>query len=118
MKTGNDSLDDLSTIEHGEHTREEWAGLIRAMDSGDTVIVSATVADYFLGVLPPARYLGPSAFAFCEGDDRFTLFARVRDQWLMRTLTYGERSTAVLQDRLREMRDAYERHLHAAPAAV
>jgi hypothetical protein len=79
------------------------------------VIVSGRVGWYFLEVLPPRWMPTGSVFAFCEGDDRYTVFVGVGENWLMRTLPYGERAPEVLHSRAREMRAAYERHRTAAP---
>ncbi len=113
-----ETLRDLTAIDADEHTPEEWTTLIAAMGSGETVIVSGSVGWYFLEVLPPRWMPSGGAFAFCEGDDRYTVFVAVGINWLMRTLPYGERASAVLDGRAREMRAAYELHRNAARAAV
>ena len=109
-------IQDLTAIDADEHTSDEWQTLIRAMNSGDTVLVSGSVGWYFLEVLPPRWMPGGSVFAFCEGDDRYTVFLGVGSNWLMRTLPYGERAPDVLGSRAREMRAMYERQGAAAPA--
>ena len=111
-----EQIQDLSAIEADEHTSDEWQTLIRAKDSGETVIVSGSVGWYFLEVLPPQWMPGAGVFAFCEGDDRYTVFVSVGSNWLMRTLPYGERAPDVLGSRAREMRAAYELHRKTTPA--
>lgn len=108
-----DILDDLNAVQE-DARGEEWETLIRAKRSGKTVLVSQSVACYFRDVLPPAWMpSGGAAFAFCEGDDQYTVFVEYRGQWLMRTIPYGERAPAVLDERAREMVGAYARHLSA-----
>ena len=108
-----EQLQDLTAIDADEHTTEDWQTLMAAMASGETAIVSGSVGWYFLEVLPPRWMPGRGAFAFCEGDDRYTVFVGVGSNWLMRTLPYGERAPDVLDARAREMRAAYERHRDA-----
>lgn len=111
-----EQIQDLSAIDADEHTSDEWQTLIRAIDSGETAIVSDSVGWYFLGVLPPRWMPGAGVFAFCEGDDRYTVFVSVGTNWLMRTLPYGERAPDVLGSRAREIRGAYELHRTTTPA--
>ena len=113
----NQEIEDLSAIDAEEHAPDEWERLIRAMRSGDTAIVSESVGSYFLGVLPPRWFPGNGSFAFCEGDDRYTLFVAADGRWLMRTVEYGERSASVLRDRVHEMRAAFDQHRGAQGSA-
>ena len=111
-----EQLKDLAAIDAEEHTTEEWTTLIEAMNSGEIVIVSDSVGWYFLEALPPRWMPSAAIFAFCEGDDRYTVFVGVGSIWLMRTLPYGERAPDVLDARAREMRASYDRHRAAAQA--
>lgn len=111
-----DVLDDLSATQDGA-SGEEWKMLMAAMRSGKTVIVSDSVAWYFLEVLPPRWMPSGGAFAFCEGDDQYTVFVQMGEKWLMRTLPYGERAPAVLDERAREMLAACARHERQIQAA-
>jgi hypothetical protein len=76
---------DLSAIEFGAHSPDEWQAVITAMDSGEPVLVSDSVADYFLNVLPP-RSIFAAGFTFGEGAETPTVFLRTGrrgDPWLM-----------------------------------
>lgn len=108
-------LEDVTSVEE-DSPREQWAIMIAAMRSGRTAMVSESVAWYFLEVLPPRWMPGTGAFAFCEGDDQYTVFVAVNGQWLMRTLEYGERAPADLDSRTREMIAEYARHCARIPA--
>ncbi|HEU4451431.1 MAG TPA: hypothetical protein VFR81_00185 [Longimicrobium sp.] len=91
---------DLRAIEYGGHTAAEWKAVIDAMDSGDPVLVSDSIADYFLNVLPP-RAIFAAGFTFAEGEDSPTVFLRTGrrgDPWL------AQRGSAPdLRDRLRRL---------------
>lgn len=91
---------DLRAIEYGGHTAAEWKAVIDAMDSGDPVLVSDSIADYFLNVLPP-RAIFAAGFTFAEGDDTPTVFLRTGrrgDPWLVQ-----RGSAPDLRDRLRRL---------------
>jgi hypothetical protein len=91
---------DLSAVEYGDHTGTGWQAVIDAMDSGDPLLVSDSVADYFLTVLPPRAIFG-AGFIFAEGDDVPTVFLRTGrrgEPWLV------QRGAAPdLRDRLRRL---------------
>lgn len=91
---------DLRGIEYGDHSATGWQAVIDALDSGDPVLVSDSIADYFLNVLPP-RAIFAAGFSFAEGDDIPTVFLRTGrrgDPWLV------QRGAAPdLRDRLRRL---------------
>lgn len=109
-------LEDLSSITTGKNPPGEWDRMYRAMRSGRTIIVSESVGDHFLNVLPPRWIPDGGAFAYCEGDDSYTVFVRIGEKWLARTLEYGERAPATLWRRASEMSAAYGQHPEAVAA--
>ena len=54
-------------------SREAWAALIVALDSGHVVRIHQSVYQYFLEVLPPLKMFS-GGFVFCEGCDSPTYF--------------------------------------------
>lgn len=74
-QTTETSTTDLRTIEYGDHTDAEWTSLIDAFATETPVLVSDSVADYFLNVLPP-RSMFAAGFTFAEGDETPTVFLR------------------------------------------
>lgn len=98
--TAETEIVDLRAIEYGGHTAAEWKAVIDAMDGGDPVLVSESIADYFLNVLPP-RAIFAAGFVFAEGDDTPTVFLRTGrrgDPWLVQ-----RGSSPDLRDRLRRL---------------
>lgn len=98
--TADTGIIDLRAVEYGGHTAAEWKAVIDAMASGDPVLVSDSIADYFLNVLPP-RAIFAAGFIFAEGADTPTVFLRTGrrgDPWL------AQRGSAPdLRDRLRRL---------------
>ncbi|HEU4456798.1 MAG TPA: hypothetical protein VFR81_27265 [Longimicrobium sp.] len=91
---------DLRAIEYGGHTPAEWKAVIDAMDSGDPVLVSDSIADYVLNVLPP-RAIFSAGFSFAEAATPPTVFLRTGrrgDPWLVQ-----RGSAPNLRDRLRRL---------------
>lgn len=91
---------DLSATEYGGHTAAEWKAVIDAMKRGDPVLVSDSIADYFLNVLPP-RDIFTGGFTFAEGDETPTVFLRTGRRghpWLVQ-----RGSAPDLRDRLRRL---------------
>lgn len=68
----------LSNIQYAGPSTGEWDRLVAAMDSGDPVLVSPSVSDYFRGVLPPWSIFA-GGFAFKEGDELPKVFVYVWD---------------------------------------
>lgn len=98
--TADTEIVDLRAVEYDGHTAAEWKAVIDAMDSGDPVLVSHSIADYFLNVLPP-RSIFAAGFTFAEGDDTPTAFLRTGrwgDPWLVQ-----RGSAPDLRERLRRL---------------
>jgi hypothetical protein len=68
----------LSMIQYAGHSPGEWDCLVTAMNSGDPVLVSSSVSDYFRDVLPPWRVFA-GGFAFKEGDELPKVFVYLRE---------------------------------------
>lgn len=91
---------DLSDVEYGNRTAAAWQAVIDAMDSGSPLLVSDSVAEYFLAVLPPRAIFG-AGFVFAEGEDVPTVFLRTGrrgEPWLVQ-----RGASPDLRDRLRQM---------------
>lgn len=97
---------DLRAIEYDGATGEEWSAVLQAMHSGEPALVSESIADYFLEVLPPvAMFAG--GFAFAEGAEIPTVFIRTgkrSDPWLVQRGPIAETRAALT--RLRDARQA------------
>ncbi|HEX8691405.1 MAG TPA: hypothetical protein VF746_03095 [Longimicrobium sp.] len=97
---------DLSAIEYDGVSEDDWRAVLQAMHSGEPALVSESIADYFLEVLPPvAMFAG--GFAFAEGAEVPTVFIRTgkrSDPWLVQRGAIGETRAALV--RLRDARQA------------
>ena len=72
---------DMSDVEYGKHTTEEWTALMDAIGSGKVVKIDSSIYWYFLEVLPPRKMLGGGDFVFCEGDYFPCLFRAQYGEW-------------------------------------
>lgn len=60
--------------------REDWKGMIKALNSGEKVKISENVYYYFLEVLPPKNMFN-GGFLFAEGWENLKKFTQEKDEF-------------------------------------
>jgi hypothetical protein len=69
---------DFSHVVMGQQTKDEWDEIWQTIRSGQEALVSESIAEYFLSVLPP-KYMKGKQFVFSDGPTYPVLFTNHGD---------------------------------------